>query len=77
MEKTIKPILRRSSRPEKRKSVRCVETGIVYTSGRDAADILIESKISVSPESINKVCRGHQKTAGGYHWEYADNVAEI
>lgn len=48
------------------KKVRCVETGIVYESGRAAGRIL-----NIRRESISDVLRGVQKTAGGYHWELA------
>lgn len=48
------------------KSVICVETGTVYSSGREAA-----KSTGVSPTAINNVVRGKSKTAGGYHWEYA------
>lgn len=65
----IKPV-RRCNQNQK-KPVRCIETDIVYSSGRDAADILSANDIIVSQEDIRKVCRGERKTAGGYHWEYA------
>ena len=46
-------------------SVKCVETGIIYKSIREAGKIT-----NIDHSNIAKVCRGKQKTAGGYHWVY-------
>lgn len=48
-----------------RKSVMCVETGIIYKSTKEAASI---TGINVS--SIRNTARGLHKTAGGYRWKY-------
>jgi len=48
-----------------RVSVKCVETGIIYKSIREAEKIT-----NIDHSNIAKVCRGKQKTAGGYHWVY-------
>ena len=47
------------------KKVKCIETGIIYSSIKEAQD---ELKIN----NISRVCRRlpQYKTAGGYHWEY-------
>ena len=45
------------------KPVRCVETGKTFRSASSA-----ERETGFC--SIHKVCRGKQKTSGGYHWEY-------
>ena len=50
-----------------RKRVLCVETDVIYESISDAAR---QTKIDIS--SISKCCRGKQKTAGGFHWQYID-----
>lgn len=58
------------------KPVRCVETGVVYRSARDAC-----RKTGVWHSTINKVARGatehggrvHCLTAGGFHWERVDD----
>ena len=47
-------------------AVVCVETGKVYENAKQAAD---DIGLSYS-ETIYKCCKGKQKTAGGYHWEY-------
>lgn len=44
---------------------KCIETGKIYESTRQAAQ-----EIGVSHTGIGRACRGIQKTAGGYHWEY-------
>ena len=46
--------------------VRCIETGIIYSSAYAAQR---ETKIRQS--GICSCCHGRRKTAGGYHWEYA------
>lgn len=48
-----------------KKRVRCIESGLIFESLRDAG---IRTKTDET--SICRVCRGKYKTAGGYHWEY-------
>lgn len=49
------------------KRVKCIETGIIYNSTRDA-----ERKTNIAHNYISKCClkRKYYKTAGGYHWCY-------
>lgn len=47
------------------KAVRCIETGVVYESFSEAA-----KKSGCRSSNISLCCKGKQKTAGGYHWEY-------
>jgi hypothetical protein len=61
----------RESGEGKKKAVRCIDTGIVYASSRDAADILAMEGASITPEGITHTCLGRQKTTRGFHWEYA------
>ena len=70
MDKIVKPTLRRTNQRHKMKAVLCIDTGIVYSSSRDAADILIAKNIILSPEDIRKVCRGERKTAAGLRWAF-------
>ncbi len=56
----------------KKRPVRCVDTGLVYASSREASDILSFEGILVEPRNIMYVCQGKIKTAGGFKWEYAD-----
>lgn len=51
-----------------RKQVMNIETGEKYASAADAA-IAIGCK---SADAVARVCRGERKTAGGYHWIYAE-----
>lgn len=60
-------IMSEAHRGKTAKAVVCVETGIVYSSGTEAA-----KSIGVAQQSISDVVRGARKTAGGYHWKYAD-----
>ena len=77
MKKNIKPVLRRHSPPHNRKPVRCIDTGVVYACVRDAADLLIEEEICVSPEDIRKVCLGQRARAGQLRWEYVDDISVV
>lgn len=47
------------------KRVRCVETGEVFDSIKQA-----ERETGIPHGNISKVCQGKIKTAGGMHWEY-------
>lgn len=47
------------------KRVQCLETGIIYNSIKEAAE-----KNNVSKGGICKACKGKQKTAANYHWQY-------
>ena len=44
-------------------AVRCIETGVVYESIRQAVKLTGAKKVS-------EACSGKRKTSGGYHWEY-------
>ncbi len=48
------------------KPVRCVETGVVYSSCKEASD-----KTGINKGSINHVLNGLYKQAGGFTWERA------
>ena len=65
--------LKRNSNAKMKRSIRCVETGVIYASCSDASDILSFTGILIDPRNIFLVCSGKQKTAGGFHWEYFDN----
>lgn len=51
------------------RAVRCVETGEVFDAIRVAAEIKC-----ADVGGIVKCCKGRRQTAGGYHWEYADEA---
>ena len=46
------------------KPVKCVELNRVFESAKQA-----EKELGIYATTINAVCRGKGKTAGGYHWE--------
>ena len=48
----------------KKNAVKCIESGIVYKSCKDA-----NNQTGISSYAISKCCRGLCETAGGYHWE--------
>lgn len=47
--------------------VQCIETGIIYESMREAA-----RQTGISNIHIGQVCKGKNKTAGGFHWRYVN-----
>ena len=50
------------------KRVRCIETGIIYHSMKNAIE-------ETGARHISSVCNGKRKTAGGYHWEFVEGQA--
>ena len=59
--KRIKAAVRRRAKP-----VQCIETGKVFETAGDA-DLAVGIV-----SGVRHVCHGQQKTAGGYHWRYAE-----
>ena len=57
-----------AKKDKRKKSVECVETGEVFSSAAEAA----RSKLIDRP-NISSCCAGKLKTAGGYHWRFAEN----
>lgn len=51
----------------KQRKILCVETGMIFSSRKDAA-----KWADVTPSSIAQNLKGKTKTAAGYHWEYID-----
>lgn len=45
--------------------VRCVETGVIYSSSRAA-----HKETGVRQSGISLCCNGKLKTSGGFHWEF-------
>lgn len=54
------------------KKVLCKETNIIYCSQVEA-----ERKTGISRKCISLCCCRKTKTAGGYHWEYAQTINTI
>ena len=48
------------------KKVKCLDTGVIYNSGKDAA---LANNLSTS--KISAVCHGKRQTTGGLHWCFA------
>lgn len=57
--------IRNNQLAQHRKMVKCIETNITYESLADA-----ERKTGILSETISRCCRGKQKTASGFHWEF-------
>jgi hypothetical protein len=53
------------------KRVKCVETSIVYTSAKEAAEDL-----GISYKMIQACASGTKRSGGGYHWEYIEEGEE-
>ena len=51
-----------------RKCVQCVETGIIYSSMREA-----EKLTGIKHNNISLVCSGQRQTAGGFHWRLVES----
>ena len=66
--KTVEAI-RNNQLAQHRKPVRCIETGEEFESLSDA-----ERKTGILGETISRCCRGKQKTASGYHWEFIKDI---
>lgn len=49
----------------KKKPVLCVETGVIYDSGAQAAKAL-----NISKGNLSSCLNGKRNTAGGFHWEF-------
>lgn len=47
------------------RSIKCIETNKIYDTATQA-----NKETNIDRSSITAVCRGRQKTAGGYHWKY-------
>lgn len=47
--------------------VKCIETNIIYPSIMEA-----ERQTGIYNTAIGRVCKGKQKTAGGYQWKYIE-----
>ena len=62
---------RRMRKAHKQQAVRNRTTGAVYPGIREAAEIT-----GISASSISRSCRGKQKTAGGFEWEYINGNQE-
>lgn len=57
----------------KRKKVLCIELNRIFDSEKQA-----ERELKIGVSRISECCSGKNKTAGGYHWSYADkNSKEI
>jgi len=50
-------------------SVICVETGVIYNSIKNAA-----KETGINKSAISHCCNGRNKTAGNYHWRFAESV---
>lgn len=57
-----------NNRIAKDRAVKCIDTGVIYQSARDAA-IAIGYKYQCE---IGKACRGERSKAGGYRWMYVE-----
>ena len=52
---------------KKTRKVICIETSIMYKSMREAGKLL-----NIGFQDIWGCCNSHKKTAGGFHWQYAN-----
>lgn len=57
-----------SKNPRSRPIV-CVETGEIFWGAKE-----VQNKFNINKAGIAKCCKGKQKTAGGYHWKYLEEI---
>ena len=53
--------------PSVQKKIRCIDTGEIFTSIRDAC-----KRYGLLEQNVGGVCRGIKKTCGKLHWEYVN-----
>ena len=53
---------------EKKKQVKSIETGMIYSSMREA-----ERLTGIKHNNISLVCSGQRQTAGGFHWQLVES----
>lgn len=56
---------------QKKRPVRCIETGLIYGCCADVEKIFRPSNWEQT-RSIRRCCLGVQRSAYGYHWEFVD-----
>ena len=58
---------------EKTKKVKCIETGEIFNSAKQANEMLVEKGLAGSYTAysrIKDVCHNRKETAYGFHWEF-------
>ena len=58
---------------EKTKKVKCIETGEIFNSAKQANEMLVEKGLAGSYTAysrIKDVCHNRKDTAYGFHWEF-------
>lgn len=63
--RTEEQIKKMQDKSKLKKKVKCVETGVVYESQREAGRIT-----GINSNLISQNCNGRTLTAGGFHWEF-------
>ena len=51
--------------------IKCIETGIIYTSACEAS-----RHLGIIRNNISSCCNGKGQTAGGYHWEFVNKEVD-
>ncbi len=60
---------------EKAKKVKCVETGEIFNSAKQANEMLVKKGLSYSYTAyirIKNACKNREETAYGFHWQFVD-----
>ena len=72
MQKDLSPY---KSCKEKSKKVKCVETGEIFNSAKQANEMLVKKGLSYSYTAyirIKNACKNREETAYGFHWQFVD-----
>jgi hypothetical protein len=62
----------RTSGPKNRKSIKCIESGVIFSSGREAASWATGKPCKDSGSIGQALKKGSGALAYGYHWEYVE-----
>lgn len=60
---------------EKAKKVKCIETGEIFTSAKQANEMLVQKGLAYSYTAYNRikdVCHNRKEAAYGFHWEFVE-----
>ena len=74
--KYLEPFRSYQAKPRK---IRCIETGQIFKSAREAG-YWVEANRKIpycDMNLIKQACKGKQKTSYGYHWEFVEDSENV
>ena len=76
LKKYLEPFRSYQAKPRK---IRCIETGQIFYSAREAS-YWVEANRKIAYCDMNLIkqaCKGKQKTSYGYHWEFVEDSNNV